>query len=310
MTQPVPFRNNLTTLSNYGIFQTISILKRVADGYNIRTRQSQESKRGQKWQIILIFANFVVLLRLIMTLTTAILDYGAHEQKPFKRADVMTALSSKFEFSGESLKRVLSRLVSEGRLQRVGYGLYKASNNRLPIFSYEPSPEETELYQKLKRKFPFTDICIWRPEVLVPFMHHVPIVTATFIDVERVAMDSVFSALQSMEMKRPILINPSKTEVDRIIPSSAPIIVRPLVQETPTENINGIIVPTIEKILVDAVSDKELQFAQGAELFAIYENAFERFDINRSRLLRYASRRNRKQKVETILKSNNYDTSR
>ena len=222
----------------------------------------------------------------------------------------MAALSSKFKFSGESLKRVLSRLVTEGRLQRVGYGLYKASDNRLPRYSYEPSAEEIDLYQRLKRTFPFTGICIWRPEVLVPLMQHVPIATATFIDVERVAMDSVFSALQSMDSERPILINPSKTEVDRIIPSSAPIIVRPLVQEAPTEKINGIIVPTIEKILVDAVSDKELQFAQGAELFTIYENAFEKFDINKSRLLRYASRRNRKPKVETILKSNDYDTSR
>ena len=143
-----------------------------------------------------------------MTITTAILNYGVREQKPFKRADVMAELSPKFEFSGESLKRVLSRLVSEGRLQRVARGLYEVKSNGTLRYSYEPSTEETELYQKLKHKFPFTDICIWRPSALVPFMQHIPIATGMFIDVERVAMCSVFSIIQSMESNRHILINP------------------------------------------------------------------------------------------------------
>lgn len=222
----------------------------------------------------------------------------------------MTALSPEYEFSGESLKRVLSRLVVEGRLKRVGHGLYETQENLLPQYMYEPTEEEIELYQELKRKFPFTEICIWRQSALVPFMQHIPVATALFVDVERVAMESAFSFLQSLDISRSILVNPTKVEVGRIIPSSAPIIVRPLVLEAPTDKINDIVVPTLEKILVDTISDKELIFAQGAELYTIYENAFEQYNINRSRLLRYASRRNRKKAAETIITSIDNDTSR
>ena len=74
-----------------------------------------------------------------------------------------------------------------------------------------------------------------------------------------------------------------------------------LVREAPVTEFDGCHLPTIEKMLVDAVSDNELSFMQGNEIHTIYANAH--------RLLRYASRRNRKDKVERILKNIEYDTS-
>ncbi len=65
----------------------------------------------------------------------------------------------------------------------------------------------------------------------------------------------------------------------------------------------------MEKMLVDAVSDKELVFMQGNELHTIYANAFSSYSINEKPSLRYASRRNRKDKVERILKNIKYDTT-
>lgn len=43
-------------------------------------------------------------------------------------------------------------------------------------------------------------------------------------------------------------------------------------------------------------------FAQGSELYTIYENAFSSHTVNKTRLLRYASRRNRKGQIINILK--------
>ena len=57
----------------------------------------------------------------------------------------------------------------------------------------------------------------------------------------------------------------------------------------------------MEKILVDAAGDKELVFAQGAELYTIYEEAFSSHNVNRSRLLRYAARRHRKDQIVNYL---------
>jgi hypothetical protein len=59
----------------------------------------------------------------------------------------------------------------------------------------------------------------------------------------------------------------------------------------------------LEKILVDAAGDKEMAFAQGSELYTIYENVFSSHTVNKARMLRYASRRNRKEQILKILKS-------
>ena len=84
------------------------------------------------------------------------------------------------------------------------------------------------------------------------------------------------------------------------------IIVRPLVKEAPIDIIDGCPVPTLEKMLVDAISDKELQHLQGNELYTIYSNAFSDYEIKMPRLLRYAARRNRKQKGRTNYQYNQY----
>jgi hypothetical protein len=74
--------------------------------------------------------------------------------------------------------------------------------------------------------------------------------------------------------------------------------------------VDGCIVPRIEKILVDVIGDNELFFASGSETYNIYEFAFERNRINKSKLLRYASRRNRKEKVVQIIQTIENDQSR
>ena len=85
--------------------------------------------------------------------------------------------------------------------------------------------------------------------------------------------------------------------------SSNAIVVRQLIGQSPLTVVDGCVVPRIEKILVDLVGDNELLFASGAETYNIYEFARERINLNMSKLLRYASRRNRKDKIEGIINS-------
>src|SRR5699024_7405610 len=122
---------------------------------------------------------------------------------------------------------------------------------------------------------------------------------------EREAMEPVFMSLQGIESEIPIFLNPTQEDVTRYITNRDIIIVRPLVKEAPIDIIDGCPVPTLEKMLVDAISDKELQHLQGNELYTIYSNAFSDYEIKKPRLLRYAARRNRKQKVEQIINTIN-----
>ncbi len=56
---------------------------------------------------------------------------------------------------------------------------------------------------------------------------------------------------------------------------------------------------SLEKIMVDIFCDQEFSFLQGAELFTIYKNAFDKYTINRTKLLRYVSRKGKEERTST-----------
>ena len=235
-----------------------------------------------------------------MTATERILTYASMQGQPFRKRDLLDSLGTQI-VSEATANVLLSRLVEQGKLVKVGHGLYSLAEKGKLSFLYKPSEGEKEIARIIKEKFPFAEFCIWKPSVLIPYMRHIPALGMTFVDVERTAMESVFFFLQGAALEIPILLNPTPLEIERYITTDKVLIVRPLIIEAPLTLVDNTPVPTLEKILVDSSGDKELSFAQGAELFTIFENAFSMNDINVSRLLRYASRRNRKEQILKII---------
>ena len=241
-----------------------------------------------------------------MTAVNQIIDIAKKQDGIFTRKDLLNVVRSGMKNISEgSLVVLLNRMIAENKIIRVSYGKYKLNEDLKHEFLYEPNEFMLSLNKHIKEKFPFIDYCIWQPSVFASMMLHVPAVRTTLVDVEREAMESVFMSLQNVASEIPIFLNPSQEDVDRYITNRDLIIVRPLVKEAPLDVINGCPVPTLEKMLVDAISDKELQHLQGNELYTIYSNAFSDYAIKKTRLLRYAARRNRKQKVEQIINTIN-----
>jgi hypothetical protein len=135
----------------------------------------------------------------------------------------------------------------------------------------------------------------------------VPSIGYTLIDVEKDGMESVFNTLQEIFPERKILFNPTKKECDFYLTGSNAIVVRQLISQSPLTIVEGCTVPRLEKILIDAIDDNELLFTRDSEIFNIYDYAFERNNINLKKLLRYASRRNRKEKAQEIINTIHYD---
>lgn len=241
-----------------------------------------------------------------MTATDQIITIALKQNGLFTRKDILNAVQSGAKkVSAESLAVLLNRMLADNRIVRVSHGTYRLNDNLKHDFSYIPNDFMQSLNKHIKEKFPFIDYCIWQPSILGPMMQHVPAVRMTLIDAEREVMESVFISLQGMEPTIPILLNPSKEDAERYITNKDVIIIRPLVKEAPINIIDCCPVPTLEKMLVDAISDKELQHLQGNELYTIYSNAFSDYDVKKTRLLRYAARRNRKNKVEQIFNTIN-----
>lgn len=241
-----------------------------------------------------------------MTISSEIIKFATSRTSSFTKKELLEFLKAGTEdVSVGTVHVLLNRLVESGKLAKVGYGLFSLSDKIKPPYVYIPSDVENEISATLKRKFPFVTTCVWKANAITPFMQHIPSMSFILIDVERIAMEAVFQHLQGQYPGSMILLNPSQSDCDRYLNMDSIIVVRPLIAEAPLSTYQGVKTPSIEKILVDIVADKEFDYTSGTELYYIYSNAFETVDVNKKKLLRYASRRNRKERIEQILKSNN-----
>ena len=249
-----------------------------------------------------------------MTISSEIIKYASYRTCPFTKKELLGFLNTGTEnVSAKTIHVLLNRLVESKKLEKVERGLYSLSNKIKPSYIYTPNDVEIKISRDLKQKFPFVNYCIWKANAIAPFMQHIPSMSFILVDVERIAMEAVFQHLQTQYQENMVLLNPSQSDCDHYLIMDNIIVVRPLIAEAPLSSYQGINTPSIEKILIDTVSDKEFNYAGGAELYHIYTNALESVNVNLKKLLRYASRRNRKEKIKqylnSILNPITYDTS-
>ncbi len=238
-----------------------------------------------------------------MVTTNDILNF-AFTHKVFSRKELIANLRIHNQLEApNSISEQINRLLKSGQLIRLERGVYKLSVGARKDFSVVSSEEIEKINQQIKSRFPFVDYCLWSGAVLMPYMHHIPNLNFLFVDVEREVAESVFNLLNSDGNKR-VFLMPTLTDFERYINTNEAIIIRPLISESPLQMVGGINTPTIEKILVDIVGDVEFSFLQGAEINYVYTTIFERHKVNKNKLLRYATRRGRKEKVEQLLNAN------
>ena len=185
-------------------------------------------------------------------------------------------------------------------VSRAGFSLYYQ-----PAFFPEIDLKIKNIFQQVKKDFPYIKISIWNTKWLNQMMLHQPGKFLTILEVENEAKSSVFNFLKDTGHKN-IFLEPSKKEIENYISgNNDSIIVLGLISKSPTIEVNKIIVPSIEKILVDIFSDTSLYASfQGSEMTYIYENAFKKYDVNATRLYNYANRRNKRKDLEHFILSN------
>lgn len=134
-------------------------------------------------------------------------------------------------------------------------------------------------------------------------MRHQPFKNYTIIEVEKEAEEQIFNAV--IEWSKNVYFNPNEEIFERYISSNLEeiTIVKNLVTEAPIIKNNKIEIPTLEKILVDIIIDKELFAAQQGELNFIYKSAFKKYAINTAKMKRYAIRRNKENELKKIINS-------
>jgi len=191
------------------------------------------------------------------------------------------------------------QLVKKGVLKRISRGKFAFGEGRRYI--PEVSAKMTSINKKLKAKFPYINICIWNTSALNEFMTHQPGYFYTLVEVDREAIEPVFYYLK--DLKYQVFINPTQDILEKYMPKDKEVIIlKPLISQAPLLNIKGVKTTTLEKMLVDVFSDKILFSAQqGSEMRTIFKNAFDKYTVNRSSMLRYSDRRRKKEQLKKYL---------
>ena len=193
----------------------------------------------------------------------------------------------------------LSKLKKAGVINNPARGVYSISDKQ--IFNPEINQNLKKIYNKIHRDFPFIEICVWNTKWLSDLMRHQPFKNFTIIEVDKEAEKQVFNAVS--EWTKNVYFNPDEEILERYISTNTEevTIIKNLVTEAPTTKNNKIEIPTLEKILVDILIDRELFAAQQGELDFIFKSAFDKYDINKAKMKRYAIRRNKESEVERMI---------
>ena len=214
-----------------------------------------------------------------------------------ERSNIEEYLRTIGDFNSEY---TLSSLVKSGLLERTGRGKYILGLKR-KIYIPTLENEIKGIYGLIQEEKPLLECCVWRTSIINEFTLHQAGRFAQMVEIERDGLDAVFDLLRDHYPN--VYLNPSDELLDRyIVYQNDAIVIIPLTSESPTQKIEGIRTTTIEKLLVDLISDIKLYEAfQGAELAYIIKEAFRKYPINRDKMFRYARRRRKGEKVESMI---------
>ncbi len=188
----------------------------------------------------------------------------------------------------------INSLVKSNAIQRIGRGMYKCGSGN--HFTPELSQKASRINNLMKINFPYLKFLIWQISEINILSQHLINKDIIYVEVEREAVEAVFELLR--EKLKYVLKGKSNEDVyleERII------VVRSLVSGSPSQLVKNVPTTSIEKLLVDLYCDKEFEFLQGYELTFIFNTAFSKYTINTNKLLRYASRKARREQVAEFL---------
>ena len=232
------------------------------------------------------------------TIENQIIEYFDHKVV-LSKEDLILLIRKDFPtWSLNTINTYLYKLKKSGVIDVVSRGKYTVE--KIELFTPIIDKQSKKIASKIQKDFPFVTYCIWNSSWLNDLMCHQPFKNFTIVEVEKVAAAQVFNELHNSFQN--IFINPDEIIFERYISAlDNVIIVKNLNSEAPILKRKDLIIPTIEKILVDIVIDDTLFAAQQGELNFIYKTAFNKYDINESKMKRYAARRNRETEVEKLI---------
>lgn len=200
----------------------------------------------------------------------------------------------------ESAFRVtLHRLKKRGLLKSVRRGLYKVDHQK--GFEFVAGDAEKKIYLEISSQLPLLDVAILNSSIFDRFASFQSVNEFIYVDVENGSEESVFQLLLDFYPDNLFLKPDEEIYSNYITKTDNPITIKTLISESPLETDDGIPHPSVEKIIVDLYADEPHFRPWIGERERIVTELFGATIVNLSTLLRYASRRNRKDFIRSFI---------
>jgi hypothetical protein len=194
-------------------------------------------------------------------------------------------------------------LKKKGTIQEVRKGIYKISQKQ----KYKPFIDERikEIYKTIAGQYSEIKLVIWSTSWINSFSLHQTFQNFIILETEGDVLESLFYKMKEMKLPN-VFLKPDASMLERyIVGEQEPIVIKNLITKAPTKKLDHIIVPTVEKILVDLFADEKIFYMyRGHEMKEIFRNAITLYEINFTKMLYYANRRGKRIEMENYLSDN------
>lgn len=227
------------------------------------------------------------------------------KQTTITSKELVLFLSTLFpDLSTNTISWKINQLKAENLIYQAGRGVYTFDFK--PEFNPEINLKTKRIYNKTKL-FVSSELVVWDTEMLDLIVEKQNEKRTTFLLVQKDELTELFNQMQSMS--KPVYLEPNIEIIQRyILPQNDVILLYPLISETPLQPNGDYIQPTLEGILVNAwlLSENYLK-PLGYSIEEIFESAFKKYNVNKNKLLRYASRRDQRKEIEQLIQTINND---
>lgn len=204
------------------------------------------------------------------------------------------------EFKQSTFGWIVYELKQSNILQNIKRSVYQIGNK--PEFNPYITDKQKRIFQIVRKKNISDNICLWSTEWLHSFMVHQPMNRAIILEVDADTIQSVYHFMRDGVYKK-VYMSPNVDMVQNYaMEDDEPVILSKFVTRSPIFLYEKVVIPKLEKILVDVfVEDKRFFWLQGQELINIFKSSIEQNHINYSTMITYASRREVKKQLKSFL---------
>lgn len=198
----------------------------------------------------------------------------------------------------------ISDLKKKDVIKSVGKGIYTLCKK--PEYVPNISNPIKKIVRLLIKNFSDLNYCGWSTSWLNEFANHQTNSHFIVLEVEKEFINSAFYTLRENNVKD-LFLQPNEKEIEiYVLEKENAVVLKCMVSRAPLRKIEDknhkFSVPTLEKMLTDLFCDRDLfYFYSGAEMERIFENAFDRYTVDFSRLFAYANRRGKEIEIKNYI---------